>query len=63
MNGLDHSCKLLLYAQNKLLAFSLNTSLSPCGTTDSVGFPLMFHKYKCKRWQYSEKKKKPIRME
>lgn len=63
MNGLDHFLKLLLYAHHKLLAFSLNTSLSLCGTTDSVGFPLMFHLYKCKPWQYSGGGKNPASME
>lgn len=27
-----------------------------CGITDSLGFLLMFPKYKCKPWYYSEKK-------
>lgn len=49
----------LLDAHNKLLAFGLNTSLSLCGTADAVGFPLTFHKYICKFWQYSGGKKKP----
>lgn len=44
MNGLDYSLKLLLYAYNKVLAFSLDTSLSMCGITDSLGFLLIFHK-------------------
>lgn len=56
MNGLDHSLKSQLYAYNKLLAFSLDTSVSLCGITDSLGFLLMFPKYKCKPWYYSEKK-------
>lgn len=43
MNGLDYSLKLLLYAYNKVLAFSLDTSLSMCGITDSLGFLLIFH--------------------
>lgn len=41
MNGLDHSVKLLLYACNKFLAFSLDTSLSLQGITDSWGYLLV----------------------
>lgn len=57
MNGLNHSSKSLLYAYNTLLASSSNISLSLYGRTDSLGFLLMFPKYKCKPWYYSGKKK------
>ena len=46
MNGIDYSLNLLFMHIIKLLAFSLDTSLSLCGINDSLDFPLIFHKRK-----------------
>lgn len=47
MKSLHHLLKFLLFAHYNPLTFSLNTSLTLCGITDSSDF-LIFHKHKCK---------------